>query len=309
MRLRFVFALTAGLAAISMPFSTANARRIKVGDGPNSVPTIQQAIDAAQTGDVIKLASVHTYTENVQLFPPVAAKELTIVGGPNTRINGGGLGCVVQIDKGYSLRLSGVFVVNGKCQRGGGIANSGKLILQRVTISGNEGTQGGGGIFNDDGAVLIVNRTVLSANKTTDPSGTGGGILNFGAATVSESEVKGNSAAQGAGIENHGGNLHLVQMTVSGNTAIGNGGGLDDSADSQNAPFTALQKTLVTKNTATSGGGIFSGAGKITLANSIVRQNAPDNCAPAGSVGGCVGSPRGHRSSSDVQSSGTESAD
>jgi len=279
MRLRFAFLLFADTAAVSIPLSAANAHSLKLGKGRRSFPSIQAAIDVAQTGYTIELQSTHTYTENIQLFPPVAAKELTIVGGRSTAIDGGGRDCVLQIDAGYTLRLSNVSLRNGKCQRGGGISNSGTLHLDKVIVSGNQGTQGGGGIFNADGASLELTHTVVQGNQSADPTaGMGGGILNLGTANIEESVGSGNTAAvRGGGFENAGVSLILRQATVSGNTTQGNGGGIDISAGSRGQPLTALIRTLVSKNTAASGGGIFNGASQIDPKVSLIQNNTPNN--------------------------------
>ncbi|MET8277188.1 hypothetical protein ABZV54_44660, partial [Streptomyces sp. NPDC005096] len=55
----------------------------------------------------------------------------------------------------------------------------------------------------------------------------------------------------------------------------------------------AVTRSAVLRNTATagpgSGGGIYKAGGTVTLDQSVVRDNTPDNCAPPGSVPGCTG--------------------
>jgi hypothetical protein len=49
-----------------------------------------------------------------------------------------------------------------------------------------------------------------------------------------------------------------------------------------------LTLSQVTGNTAGQGGGIFAVPGSpVTLKLTLVARNAPDNCAPPGSVAGC----------------------
>ncbi|MFF7355214.1 hypothetical protein ACFZA1_21540 [Streptomyces filipinensis] len=51
-----------------------------------------------------------------------------------------------------------------------------------------------------------------------------------------------------------------------------------------------MDRSTVSGNTADrSGGGIVNGGGTLTLTNSRVRDNAPDNCAPPHTVPGCTG--------------------
>lgn len=57
-----------------------------------------------------------------------------------------------------------------------------------------------------------------------------------------------------------------------------------------NAGWVNLIRSLVNLNDATAaGGGIFKDSGTVTLTNSIVKDNSPDNCSPPGSVSGCTG--------------------
>jgi hypothetical protein len=129
--------------------------------------------------------------------------------------------------------------------RGGGIYSFGTLNVTDSTLSGNSaiapGTGGfalGGGIFNDFGGTLNVTNCTLSDNsalETSDGIGEGGGILNTGPLTVSNSTLSGNSIvgggrAQGGGIDHVDGTLSVTNSTLSGNTAssssLAEGGGI-----------------------------------------------------------------------------------
>ena len=69
-----------------------------------------------------------------------------------------------------------------------------------------------------------------------------------------------------------GGRTLVLQSTVVENTATRNGGGIF------NAGTTSVDRSLVLRNRAASGGGIF---GTVTVRGSAVRGNVPDNCVPA----------------------------
>jgi fibronectin-binding autotransporter adhesin len=82
----------------------------------------------------------------------------TTIVGPGARrltIGGGGKSGVFDVEGG-SLSLSGVTIVNGNADLGGGLRNDGgRLVLKSVVIQGNRAIVGGG-LFNDG-------RTTLSA--------------------------------------------------------------------------------------------------------------------------------------------------
>jgi hypothetical protein len=69
-----------------------------------------------------------------------------------------------------------------------------------------------------------------------------------------------------------GGTSLIIQGTIVDNSVTNNGGGVFDAGS------TTTIRTLVLRNRATSGGGVF---GAVTLRRSIVRGNTLDNCVPA----------------------------
>ena len=98
----------------------------------------------------------------------------------------------------------------------------------------------------------------------------GGGLLNDGTLTLTESTVSGNSAAggvdsRGGGISNNG-TLTLTNSTVSDNTSSTAGGGIS------NSETLTLTNSAVSENVAAYGGGI-SNSGTLTLADSTVSGN------------------------------------
>src|SRR5260370_33777227 len=100
--------LVAANAAMWIHSSAAVAGTLKVCPAGCTYSTIQSAIDAAQTGDSIKIAP-GTYTENLLIDPPVAATKLTLLGtgAPQTIVDASQGESGTQIDKGYTVSLSG----------------------------------------------------------------------------------------------------------------------------------------------------------------------------------------------------------
>jgi hypothetical protein len=191
---------------------------------------------------------------------------------------------------------------------GGGILNLGTLTLTNSTVSGNSvsGYSGfGGGIFNYAGTTTLTNSNVsgnsaglcggignlygmlmltsstVSDNVTGRPYNAytfydyGGGILNVGTLTLTDSTVSGNSISGpkgiGAGILNFG-PMTLTNSTVSGNSVSGSygyGGGI------WNAYGMTLTNCTVSGNDSSfRGGGIFNYGGPITLTNCTVSGNS-----------------------------------
>jgi hypothetical protein len=163
-------------------------------------------------------------------------------------IDGNQLSRVFQIDGIVNVALSGLTIINGYSDSGGGIYNGGTLTLTNCTVSTNFATQQAGGILN--GGTLQLNGCTLAGNQSTYY----GGLFNFGSATLVDSTIYGNSAIlSGGGLGNSIGAATLINCTVSKNVAntihfIGYGGGiaLVDFGD---------------------------GSGTVTLANTIVADN------------------------------------
>ena len=116
---------------------------------------------------------------------------------------------------------------NKASDKGGGIANYNNCTIVRCTIKDNS-SQGGGNIYNSDGANLNIYNSVIengmAKNGTTYYSG--GGILNFGDITMKGSTIHNNTAGQGGAIRNQG-NISLTgKNTITGNKAVEVGGGI-----------------------------------------------------------------------------------
>jgi hypothetical protein len=183
-------------------------------------------------------------------------KSVRLVGGWNetftahsgtSTIDGEGARRGIAVNGGVTAIVERFTVQNGLVEdwsSGGGISNSGTLILNHCIVTGNRTTAGrGGGIGN--GGTLILNSSAVSGNTS---GFTGGGIVNTdGTLILNNSTVSGNTATNtnGGGISNDG-TLTLNNSTVSGNSAH-NGGGIS-SSDSGSA---TLQNTILAGNTTT----------------------------------------------------------
>ena len=103
---------------------------------------------------------------------------------------------------------------------GGGITNRGTMIITNSTISGNSASFRGGGIYNT-GTTNIINSNISNNSDTGDEyfGIGGGGIFNdSGALTLSNSTVSGNTSGVGVGGILNSATLTISNCTVSGNS-------------------------------------------------------------------------------------------
>ena len=209
---------------------------------------------------------------------------LTISGGYTETGNGGG------IYNSGTLMLTNTTISNNLVfagGNGGGIYNSGTLTLTNTTVSSNSVFAGdnGGGIYNS--GTLTMTNTTVSSNWLSFP-GYGGGIYNSesGTLTMTDTVVSGNSVSghfSGGGIYNAG-ILTLANTIVSGNSVSGGGRG----GGIYNSGTLTMTNTTVSGNSAdgadSGGGGIYS-SGTLTLTNTTVSNNSVSNTSSGAGAG------------------------
>jgi len=241
---------------------------------------------------------------------PVAESEITIEGGgftveravdaPHFRL--------FKVEPSGSLTLNDIAIRNGRATDGGGIHNGGTANLNDATVFENTANSWGGGIFNSHYAVL----TIVDSDLTDNVSfGRGGGIKNFGTATVVSSTISNNSLGcdAGCGIYNGpgvGATLVLSNSTVSGHSTDGYGNGM--GILNRNSASLIMTNSTVSGNTAVYGYGAgIVNYGSATLRNSTISGNSTvyglaggilggvnlSNCIVANNSGGNCGSPVG----------------
>ena len=230
----------------------------------------------------------------------VTMSGLTIEDGDQTEGDGGG----IRVEPDVTLTLNdSVVSANRAGSDGGGIANDdGTVTLNNSTVSGNTALDEGGGIYNEGPDTLIVNDSVITGNEAEE----GGGIMNeFDASgSITGSTISNNTASQdGGGIRNDQccgiEPFVITDSVINGNTSGGDGGGIANTDEGQldltnvtisgnsgefggglsNGFGTSAELTNVTiaENSAEDGGGIYN-FGAVSLTNTIVAGNAPENC-------------------------------
>ncbi|WP_265568259.1 hypothetical protein [Streptomyces hygroscopicus] len=170
----------------------------------------------------------------------------------------------------------------------GGIeTNQTKLTLDQSTVSNNSAAFIGGMDLSGVTSTLTMSDSTVKHNSAAGNtfSDVGGIEIESGTtATLYRSRVLDNTAATDSGGIFNAGATTLNQSTVSGNIAGTVGGGIGNRGN------LTLRHSEVERNTAFSdGGGIFKFSGTVTLQDSKVRHNHPNNCAPPNSVPGCRG--------------------
>jgi hypothetical protein len=205
---------------------------------------------------------------------------ITGAGAASTIIDGGGIDRVFHIVNDASsatVTISGVTIRNGRIDTGGdgggiraehsGIFNLNDSVVTENWVS--PGSSNGGGIFIIDGTANL-NRVTVSNNFA---SGGGGGISNaLSTVYIDNTCINGNTT------DYNGGGLlirdatWLTNVTISGNTAQNDGGGIYNDTDTT----VYVNNVTIYGNSAlsiTSGGGIFNDEGEIRLQNTIIAGN------------------------------------
>jgi hypothetical protein len=184
----------------------------------------------------------------------------------------------LAITKDLTIAGPGADVITVSGNRASRVFNIGAAFtvdISGMTIANGRVTNAnGGGILNS--GMLTVTNSTLSGNSAEGGGGLigGGGIFNWGTLTVTSSTLSGNSADAGDGLIAGGGILNLGTLTVTSSTLSGNsgsGGGIANGGT-----LTVTNSTL-TGNSASGGqfegGGIWN-TGTVTVTNSTLSRNS-----------------------------------
>ena len=227
-------------------------------------------------------------------------------GGPpgGTTIDANAVDRGFDVQPGASLTLQRLTATNGDASSGGlnggggNVFANGDLTLDRVVvISGFAGN--GGGVFLAGGRQMIVTDSLFEENDAQgQPAPNGGGnggalFLDFNT-TVSLTRVSinrndalstfANVQPEGGGIYNDG-TLTMTNVTLGGaNRAVGGPAVVSRGGALFNLGTATLQNVTISGgeasgNAASAGGGIFRQTGTVSLRNTLLAANSPQNCA------------------------------
>jgi hypothetical protein len=261
---------------------------------PQGVLSLRQAVNVANvfagsttiTFDPTTFGTPQTITliyGELMLSDPSGQEAITTAGLPATAsvtINGNThrqVFVIGRIGGGVSASLSGLTITGGKAGRGGGVFNAAgaNLTLTDCTITGNTAYHisniypgKGGGLINY-GSATIVNCTI-SGNTAAQ---NGGGVFNQGTLSLSSSTISNNSSSTGGGggLWNAKGPANLIDTIVAGNTDV------SKSADDIRGPAAVSGYFNLTGT---------GGSGGLTKANYNVIGIADPLLAALGSYGG-----------------------
>jgi hypothetical protein len=222
------------------------------GDGDSSVGhvTLREAIELANvlpdhntiTFDHTTFGTPQTITLGGTQLPALSG-DVTIT-GPGAKlltIDAGRHSGIFVVNSGVTVALSGLALVHGQSEQGGGIDNEGTLTVTACTFSGGSASDGGG-LYNNGTAT--VTDCAFSGNL-----GLGGAIHNAGGSlTVDTSTFSGNHGGPASGALYNAASAQLTDCTISLNDAPVQGGGI------YNAGSLTLTNTIVAGNTRTGGG-------------------------------------------------------
>ena len=155
---------------------------------------------------------------------------------------------------------------------GGGLYNTGPLVIDNSTFINNRSSRGGGILhFSND---MVITNSRINDNIVDIGAGSGGGIFTQTDAntTISNTTIDGNTAALGGG----GGiysvyGLTLLNSTVSNNNALLVGGG--GIYDIGLGPLTITNSTISSNAATGNGGGIQTRKSLTTITNSTIYNN------------------------------------
>ena len=227
----------------------------------------------------------------------VTFKQVIITGGHAPNFGGGifnRIGTVVMLDDSFVSNSDAVY-------QGGGIYNAGTMTLNRSSVTtsstGGSSFSFGGGILNT--GILTLSNSSITWNHSFGPRAYGGGIynaggtMNIGVVVLDNSTFIGNiSDNDCGGISNNGISLQINGSLFSGNTAVGNGGGIcypngitsssisgneagANGGGIYNTTATALftNVTLNGNSASSNGGGIYATSGTAILTNVTLSGN------------------------------------
>lgn len=234
--------------------------------------SLRKALGSVCVGGTVRFApALAGQTITLTSGPLTLGKNVTLdgSGAPGLTVSGGGSVRVFEVSAGVTAAINDLTLTNGYgFQLAGGVLNNGALTLERVTVTGNTMTtnagdfwQGGGGIYNGDGASLTLMDSTVSANYA---GWSGGGIYSFfnTTTTIVRSTISGNTSGDvGGGIRSLG-NMTITNSTISGNTSTG-----------------------------WHGGAIFHTDGNMDILNSTIANNKGPDWAPSAIFNGSFGGP------------------
>jgi len=248
---------------------------------PDEYMTIQAAINAANDGDIITLAS-GTYTGEGNRDIDFKGKRITVrsANGPESCIidcQGHGRGFYFHNSEDANSVLQGFTITNGDPHQtgdGGAIScESSSPTISNCILSAN-GADEGGGIYTSD------SRSVLDQLIITDNNAySGGGMCNVRSnLTITRCLISNNAANYGGGIRNYESSPTIADCVIATNTANDTGGGLFLKRSSS-----IIRNSKIDNNSGGRAAGIYNYESTPLVVNCTLTGNRADS-RPGGAV-------------------------
>ena len=230
---------------------------------PDDYPTIQEAVNAAVDGDEI-VVEPGTYTGT--------GDEVVIINGKDVTLR--------------SSKGADVTIIDGENERRGISCIGGDCVIEGFSVTNGHTGSDGGGLHLASHCYPVLRSCKVWSN--TAEGGLGGGVYagDFCYPTIEDCIVEGNTSRDGGGIYCYNG-LSLTGCSISGNTALSQGGGVwcNDSTFVNINSFTGCS---ITQNQSSHhGAGLrLSGDNPTTITDCYISENVLS--ASNGSHGGGV---------------------
>lgn len=248
---------------------------------------LRNRINSAKSGDTIVIPDFKEFTGEACII------KLAGVAGESN--NAGGDFDIFKKDLTIEAEGDGTIIDGQGADRIFDITQS-KVTLKNLTIQNGSATDGGGGIRISTGSTVTITNSTISGNKASPQQGydcAGGGVLNSWGSTliidsslISKNQV---SSQGGGGIANcYGGTVTLNKSVVNENTgpASSAGGGIYNQSNKvgEYSNIFKINGSLILKNKAQSGAGIYNGA-TMEINNSSTIENSSSQVEGSGDSG------------------------
>ena len=264
--------------------------------------TLRWAVEQADTdnqADTIGFSSLFNTPQTITLSGgtlQLTNTAKTTLAGPGASlltVNGGDDpgGAVFEVTQGAVAALSGLTITGGDAtDAGGGVFNDdGQLMMTSAVVrdnaaDGNDGSPVAGGLATWYGGTTTLSDCTISGNAVSNAdTGCSGGIYNGTTDTLimTDCTISNNSLIGFGGGLYNAGKATLTDVTISGNSASVGGGGLI------NTGTLAMVGCTVSGNSAGAGGGLMAyRGGNITLTNCTISGNSAASGSPTAGAGG-----------------------